>query len=297
MQRNVATLDLGVLPVQASAAVELVVTLQYGWTNGLAGRMYIATSGDAVVRLPIPGDLAPLALDARGRRLLLAQRPRPAASTWTLVEHEISTGAQRRIPLPEDVLLVAAAWLDEKRVVVMSDGEDPEDPDASVAVIEMLNLVSGEHRRVWATQGGSSGESGVACSPDGRLVAVTYLHPDDTSTTAVIDLAGNTVTSLEITEITPAGNQNWLDSTTLLCAPRWGRPLCTIDIHTHAERHLPYLDTPLARVGDLLIFRQFLDHSLQRQISAATIGGSELEPWLIFGDTPIERVLAAVADV
>ena len=241
-----------------------------------------------LVRLPVAADLELLGLDPDGDHALLAWRD---ADTSELVVHQIASGQQSRVGFPVPNGLVAAATVDHHTVAALWIDDDPHDPDESVATVSMVDLERCELHHLWTAPGGFTAESGVACSPNRDLIAVTYNSPDDEPATVILNRAGGVVTELEGTESVPASNQAWLDDHTLLCGPRSDRRLAALDIRSGHWHEYESIDVPRARMGDHLLLAEADEN--RTVISTATIAGTERRPWLTLDRGVLLRVAVA----
>lgn len=113
----------------------------------------------------------------------------------------------------------AACSPDGTAVAVLS-GDDGAEPN--LAVVSLLDPATGERRRLWSAVGAASFECGLCWSPDGGLLAVTYLtwdeeNDDDALSTAVVDTAtGREVASYPIATIASATSATWASGRELL---------------------------------------------------------------------------------
>ncbi|WP_440068101.1 hypothetical protein [Streptosporangium sp. OZ121] len=103
------------------------------------------------------------------------------------------------------------------------DGDEPGN-----AVVSLLDPASGARRRLWSAVGAASWECGLCWSPDGRLLAVTYMiwddeRDDDALSTVVLDPAtGQVLASYPITTIASATYATWANDHELLYRHEYG---------------------------------------------------------------------------
>ncbi|MEU4411424.1 hypothetical protein AB0F88_43575 [Streptosporangium sp. NPDC023963] len=97
--------------------------------------------------------------------------------------------------------------------IAVLGGDDGDEPGK--AVVSLLDPVSGARRRLWSAVGAASWECGLCWSPDGRLLAVTYMiwddeRDDDALSTVVLDPAtGRVLASYPIATISSATYATW----------------------------------------------------------------------------------------
>jgi dipeptidyl aminopeptidase/acylaminoacyl peptidase len=171
----------------------------------------LALDADAgeLARLPgIPKDgyTSPLALSPDGSRLLLLEQRTGSAGRLHLVT--LATGAAVRFDPPAGTHdRVGAISPDGDELAVLSTVGDE-------AVLARLAVSTGVRRRLWSAPGGWSDESAVSWSPDGRLVAATYLDEEtddgeEYAVTVVVDAAGARLARLHDANLLPASNGAW----------------------------------------------------------------------------------------
>ncbi|MFF5243861.1 TolB family protein [Streptosporangium sp. NPDC000095] len=108
---------------------------------------------------------------------------------------------------------------DGTTIAVLS-GDDGDEP--GTAVVSLLDPASGARRRLWSAVGAASWECGLCWSPDGRLLAVTYMiwddeRDDDALSTVVLDPAtGQVLASYPIATIAAATYATWANDHELL---------------------------------------------------------------------------------
>ncbi|MFJ6216130.1 TolB family protein [Streptomyces sp. NPDC092296] len=151
------------------------------------GEMLAGTDSGGLVRVPgmSPESVTrPLALSRDGARVVLCtgRIDRPERQ---LVVRTLATGEQRVFDaLADGTARYAALSPDGGRLAVLSD--DASEVHASVTVTD---LAGGAVRRLWLAEGEASAEGAVSWSPDGRLLAVTYLADGEFAATAILEVA------------------------------------------------------------------------------------------------------------
>ncbi|WP_066367731.1 hypothetical protein [Herbidospora mongoliensis] len=178
----------------------------------------VAFDGAEFVLLPAPPEGRSMrALSHDGALLLLT------ASTGNGVGVRVlATGETRWFdsPDPDFEHDRHAAFSPDGTVVAVLTGDEGAEPN--LAVVSLLDPATGERQRVWSAVGAASFECGVCWSPDGRLVAVTYLtwdeeNDDDALSTTVIEAeTGRELASYPITTIASATSASWASDHQLL---------------------------------------------------------------------------------
>jgi hypothetical protein len=165
-----------------------------------------------------------------------------AAGTAALIGYSEGNGPSRRIgllllatgsvrwfdsdPQTYGAGVLSAAAPDGRTIATVDVVFDPSDPtgqteDRSRVAVGLIDVASGTYRRIWLSDGvaGWSAESWVAWSPDGQLLAVTYLSAaggNDVDTSMVIDRTGRVLRTFEPdTSVVPQTNAAWVANTYL----------------------------------------------------------------------------------
>lgn len=179
--------------------------------------------------------MAPFALSPDGSRLLLGD---PDIGRSRLSLHTLATGAAVILPTgPGDGANAAAFAPDGKRIAVLTSDEET----ASVVV---LDVDGGRLRELWSVEGGTHAGTVVSWSPDSRFLAVTYLDPDDSDHTVVVDGEGRGVADLPEMAIIGRSRLSWSgDHDLLLAYEYWGhqdvpRPIVLADAETGEVREV-----------------------------------------------------------
>jgi hypothetical protein len=165
-----------------------------------------AETGELVKVPGLPGgEVRKASLSADGRHVLLLL-PRGAnpgdRETGDHCVHSLATGKQRWQAAEDrgwtwgDVEAALSPRGDRIATLTFA-AEDPHDDESWYAAVDVIDVDTGERRRLWSRpDAGSSAESTVGWSRDGRLVAVTYLasgDPYDNAAYVVLDSADGTV--------------------------------------------------------------------------------------------------------
>jgi WD40 repeat protein len=174
--------------------------------------LFVDADSDEVFRLDVesPSLLAqPLALSHDGTRILRSNGYLDTPET-DLVCHELATGRQRSYG---GLLgLHSAAFSPDGREVAASTS----DLDGLVT-LAVLDLDSGEWRRLSASDRLTAGSPTVTWSPDGKFIVVNYYSEDDAESVAVVDAgSGDLVEAHEGICLIDSSNGVWLDAARLL---------------------------------------------------------------------------------
>lgn len=128
--------------------------------------------------------------------------------------------------------------------------------------IAELDLVTGDTRPIFDAPGGSSAETVVSFSPDGNLIAATFLSlgddgdddGDEDSRTVVVDRAGDVRADLRRCVLTRSGNGSWLTAGELVIGDDDSGAFQVHDVGTSARRALPApAGVPVAVRGRALV--------------------------------------------
>ncbi len=221
-----------------------------------------AHSGD-FVRVPAMDPAARLlALAPSGRELLYL--------TGRLCLHDLSTGRQRWLPAEQD--RVAALSPDSGRVATLAVAAD------GSAAVEVVEVGAGRRRRLRTAAGSCGAESAICWSPDGRLIAASYLTDDDEPATLVTDAAGTLVAHYTATAILAGSNGTWAADGELVGEDATGPVL--IEVHGDGRRRLPSDHLVLAvRGGRLVQQLPWADDGPLRLVTA-NLDGTDRQPLL-----------------
>jgi dipeptidyl aminopeptidase/acylaminoacyl peptidase len=199
-----------------------------------------ADSDEFVVVAGLPTYVRPetVSLSSDGSHLVFLARQDDDTLPMRVVLHRLDTGA--RWEAVADEYRQAALAPDGNRVAVLADapgGTDmPDLGDESVAVI-LIDRATGGRRLLWSADGYLE-ESSISWSPDGQLLAVTYLTIDDVLTTVVLDLSGTTIGVYPERVALPGAHSVWISDRELIVFPEPDdtSPLTALDVSTGRER-------------------------------------------------------------
>nr|WP_062337166.1 hypothetical protein [Herbidospora sakaeratensis] len=198
------------LPTRRVPRAALVIEAQNG--------KFLAFDGAGLVQVPEPPDGARIrALSADGTLLLLV-----TVSGDGVGVQELATGTVRWFgnPDPEFEHDRHTAPSPDGAVIAVLGHDDGD--EVARAVVSLLDPATGERRRLWSAVGAAGFECGVCWSPDGALLAVTYLvwdadTGDDALSTVVLDPAtGTAPASYPIATIASATSATWADDRDLV---------------------------------------------------------------------------------
>jgi hypothetical protein len=153
-----------------------------------------------------------------GSRLVLAKDS--ARSRGGICFLTFEDGEQRWLDTPEYRSDQDAMLSPDGTMIATLTGSEEEDPGH--AVIGLLDPATGRRRDLWQAVGSASWESGLCWSPDGRLIAATYMtwddeYDDDALSTVIIDAHDGTVRAGPIMRSFLLGNAHaaWLGDSRL----------------------------------------------------------------------------------
>ncbi|MGW4892753.1 TolB family protein [Kitasatospora sp. NPDC004240] len=138
-----------------------------------------ADGGELVRVADVPGGAAarPLALSWDGTRALVRTGPaeRPDRD---LVLFTLATGERHSHDATAEGGTEFAALSPDGRTLATLTGDDVR--------VGVLDLATGARRRIWSAPGWATVEASVSWSPDGRLIAATYVSEEDVAATIVL---------------------------------------------------------------------------------------------------------------
>jgi hypothetical protein len=179
-----------------------------------------------------------VSLSSDGSRLVFLARQDDGAGPMRVVLHTLATGARQEFT--SDDFMRAALSPDGTRLAVLADLSNGPgipgvgDESAGIALVE---TATGTRRPLWSAEGYWE-EASISWSPDGLLLAATYLTLDDVLTTVVLDLSGKEVGSYEERVALPGPHSVWASDRELIVYPEPDDegPLIAIDVPTGGER-------------------------------------------------------------
>lgn len=215
--------------------------------TGPGGSAVIVLDADSDTFAAVPGlpaHLAPetVSLSSDGTRLVLTARQDDGAGPPRVVLHTLATGARQEFA--SDDYLRAALSPDGTRLAVLADLSDgPGIPGVGdeLAGIELIATATGTgtgtRQRIWQAEGYWE-EASISWSPDGLLLAATYLTPDDVLTTVVLDPTGKELAAYAERVALPGPHSVWASAHELVVYPEPDdeSPLILIDVRTGGER-------------------------------------------------------------
>lgn len=175
--------------------------------------------------------------------------------------HALATGQQTWYPNMEGERIHATALSPHgHQIATLSTGDDPahpDDEDASAALINLIDITTGQTNRLWWNSGGWSLESTVSWSPDGTLLAATFLDPEDERATVVIEVdTGIEVARYERAMTLSSANGAWRGNHELIYLDE-GFRILVANLDTGAERVIRQMGSaPIALIGD-----RYLEHA------------------------------------
>ncbi|MFB4270959.1 hypothetical protein [Nonomuraea sp. GTA35] len=208
---------------------------------GGAAVIVLDADSDTFAAVPgLPAHLAPetVSLSSDGTRLVLTARQDDGAGPPRVVLHTLATGARQEFA--SDDYLRAALSPDGTRLAVLSDLSDgPGIPGVGdeLAGIELIDTGTGSRQRLWWAEGYWE-EASISWSPDGLLLAATYLTLDDVLTTVVLDRTGKELAAYAERVALPGPHSVWASGHELVVYPEPDdeSPLILIDVRTGGER-------------------------------------------------------------
>jgi hypothetical protein len=162
------------------------------------GELCVAFDADIGEFARVPGRLPGTtirSLSADGTRMLLvaSEGGNSAGNVCVLT---FGNGEERWFDTPDYQIDQDAMLAPDGEMVAVLTSDEERDP--GYAVVSLLDPTSGRRRRLWEAVGAASWESRLCWSPDGRLIAATYMVWDDeldndALSTVVIDATDGTV--------------------------------------------------------------------------------------------------------
>ncbi len=209
--------------------------------------------------------------------------------------HTLATGEQRWLSAHVDGQDWLAALSPDGRTMATLATADSED----IAFVNVVDIASGQRRRLATVPGGYAAESAVSWSPDSRLIAATYLTHQEEDATLVIEANGAPVGHFSDAAMLSGSNGTWITAESLACLNS-ACELTAIDVRRGARRPLAAASPPpLAIVGDRFV--QQLPEPPDDAIHFVTLDldGGDQRPYLTirpachletFGHAPARRL-------
>ncbi|GAA0938557.1 hypothetical protein GCM10009550_06330 [Actinocorallia libanotica] len=179
-----------------------------------------ADRGEFVFLPALRPGLGLLSLSHDGRSVLL--REHDASTSKTLCVMTLAEGEEQWFSAPRHEDYQHAVLSPDGTVIAVIATDDGVDTD--VVFVSLIDVRTGEHRRIWQGEGAAPlSDVGVCWSPDGRLIAASYLYwdeeldDDDQFATVVIDRSGKALASRKRSYALNASNAAWAGDRELLC--------------------------------------------------------------------------------
>jgi hypothetical protein len=277
------------LPPRPVRRASLLLGLDYGASDAIAAVLDIDREEFVQVPSLPPGrDWDLLSLSPDGTQLLYADPYGP--HRYGLFLHTLATAEHVMFEARADGgPMLATLSPDGGTIATLSlphDPTHPDNPDASLAAVGLLDVTSGQQRRLWARSGSWSQESVVCWSPDGTRLAVTYLDLQRGFTTVVLDMTGRQIGLFIETQALYSGNGSWLDTDHLLCGwddqdHNW--KMTILDVTTGTREILgPCHGVPLGRIGNRLVNLNRNPPQLQgSHLLTTDLHGGDPQPFII----------------
>ncbi|MGW4960540.1 hypothetical protein ACWEPL_25265 [Nonomuraea sp. NPDC004186] len=203
--------------------------------------LVLDADSDEFVTVPgLPAHLSrnTVSLSSDGTRLVFLSRQDDGAGPTRVVLHELATGARQEFV--SDGFVRAALSPDASRIAVLADlSNGPGIPGVGdeIAGIVLIETATDARQPLWSAEGYWQ-EDAISWSPDGRLLAATYLTLDDVITTVVLDLSGKVIGVHEDRVALPGAHSVWTSDRELIVYPEPDdeSPLIAIDVPTGSER-------------------------------------------------------------
>ncbi|MFI9848398.1 hypothetical protein ACIHFD_66115 [Nonomuraea sp. NPDC051941] len=203
--------------------------------------LVLDADSDEFVTVPgLPAHLSrnTVSLSSDGTRLVFLSRQDDGAGPTRVVLHELATGARQEFV--SDGFVRAALSPDGSRIAVLADlSNGPGIPGVGdeIAGIVLIETATDARQPLWSAEGYWQ-EDAISWSPDGRLLAATYLTLDDIITTVVLDLSGKVIGVHEDRVALPGAHSVWTSDRELIVYPEPDdeSPLIAIDVPTGSER-------------------------------------------------------------
>jgi hypothetical protein len=179
----------------------------------VAAAVLDAATGELVLvpNQPTGWGSIPVALSPDGRTVLYrADNERTGARSLCVIT--LATGERRWFETSGDDFDVTAATSPDGRniaTITAVIGPGHSDSEDNRVAVDLIQLLPEERRRLWSTPG-QSGDSSIHWSPDSRLVAASYITPDEEYTTVVIDIDARTTRRYPGAQLPFASNGTWL---------------------------------------------------------------------------------------
>jgi WD40 repeat protein len=210
-----------------------------------------AATGEFVVAAwrPTRSDDRPLALAPDGRSLLILADYNQRRYGGLCI-HSLATDQQRWFDMEADIRVVRAAFSPDGGQIATIDIDIASD----TVFVDVLDVTGKQRRRLWSTSGGWSSETRISFSPDGRFVAATYLQPDNTVASVVIDTSGESVRQHNYMGLPVASNGAWLSDGRVVLLNERDMQLVAVSVVEESSEVLCAPDRgPLAIAADRIL--------------------------------------------
>jgi hypothetical protein len=276
-----STVTVDALPSRPVQRADLLLALRVGAPD-LTVVVRDADTGEfaAVPGLPADPDMRPLAVAPAGDRVLLLAE-HDGNRYGGLCLHTLASGEQRWLSARAE----GQAWLagispDGRTLATLTTGHD-------WAAVDVIGIATGRRRRLASVpDAGYSAESCVCWSPDGQLIAVTYLaaetaDADEDVATIVVRTDGTVLAHHQFLGVLSGSNGAWATERTLVCQDPAQGDLSLLDVEGNTTRSLgPVNPPPLALLDGRLVQKLPWAQGAPTRLVTLALDGGDQQPFL-----------------
>ncbi|NEA54274.1 hypothetical protein G3I60_08945 [Streptomyces sp. SID13666] len=165
-----------------------------------------------------------IALSRDGRRMAYLSSTASGHGRELLVVHLLADGTEARFDAETDGSDLRAGFSPDGRSLAVLSADQDRGPDdrfeADLLIVSLIDLVTGDRRRLWSGPGLAPAERAISWSPDGHFIAIVHLDVDETCAITVLDSStGRLVTHFTEMEALDSSQGSWFSEQELVMFP------------------------------------------------------------------------------
>ena len=188
--------------------------------------------------LPERSSVETISLSNDGTKLLASVRQKHSRlSSFQLIIHELDTGIQKFYATSGGGYLLGSISPDGNHIAALNDTSSED----AQAALDVIKVSTGERESVWTGDGWWETERAVNWSPDGSLVAATYLNANDELATLIIDPVAKIVQGMHVGYgLIQSSHGSWLANRELMVYSENEAELTSINIEKGSRRNFAW---------------------------------------------------------